>query len=131
MVGATIGGRPGEPGFAAYVDRFAGSPYIKGVRQVLHGGVPSSYWLSDVFVQGIRLLGEKDLHFDLCLRPIDIAEGAKLVDLCPETRFVLDHCGNGNVQSADRTQWERDVAAMAQRENVICKISGIVAGAKP
>lgn len=131
MVGATIGGRPSEPGFAAYVDRFAGNPYIKGVRQVLHGGVPGSYWLSDAFVQGIRLLGEKNLHFDLCLRPTDIADGAKLVDLCPETRFVLDHCGNGDVQAADRTQWERDVAAMAQRENVICKISGIVAGAKP
>ena len=35
--GAVIGGRVADPGFAAYLDRFKGVRWIKGVRQVLHG----------------------------------------------------------------------------------------------
>ncbi len=45
--------------------------------------------------------------------------------------IVLDHCDNPNVQAPDRSQWQRDIADLAQRENVVCKISGIVASAKP
>ena len=131
LVGATIGGRPAEPGFTDYIARFKGSPYIKGVRQVLHGGTPPGFCLSAEFVGGIRLLGEKGLHFDLCLRSAEILDGAKLAGLCPETRFVLDHCGNANVQATDRAQWQRDISAIAERPNVICKISGIVASANP
>ena len=131
MRAVTIGGRPADPGFAAYLDRFAGNPYVKGVRQVLHGGMPTTEFLNDAFISGVRLLGEKGLHFDLCLKPTDIAAGTEMIDRCPNTRFVLDHCGNGDVQAEDRTQWETDVAGMARRDNVICKISGIVVGAKP
>jgi L-fuconolactonase len=131
MAGAVIGGRPAEAGFSEYVARFAGTPYIKGVRQVLHGGMERGTCLRDEFVRGIRLLGESGLRFDLCLRSDDLLDGAKLADLCPETSFVLDHCGNANVQAADRTQWQQDIAEVAQRPNVICKISGIVASARP
>src|SRR5205823_1700240 len=66
-----------------------------------------------------------------CLRSEELPDAVKLIDLCPETRFVLDHCGNANVQAPDRTQWRRDMEEVAQRDNVICKISGIVASAKP
>ena len=37
-VAAVISGRPGEPGFEKYIRQFAGSPYIKGIRQCLHAG---------------------------------------------------------------------------------------------
>src|SRR5262249_36782457 len=52
-------------------------------------------------------------------------------DACPDTRFILDHCGNANVQAKERSQWQRDIAAVAKRTQVVCKISGIVASAKP
>jgi L-fuconolactonase len=131
MVAAVIGGRPASDGFAAYLQRFRGSPYVKGVRQVLHGGSPKGACLEAGFVRGVRLLGEAGLRFDLCLRSEELRDGAKLADLCPNTRFILDHCGNANVQAKDRTAWQRDIAEVAKRKNVICKISGIVASAKP
>src|SRR5688572_8451316 len=40
MAAAVIGGDPAGEGFPAYVERFAASPYVKGVRQVLHSGLP-------------------------------------------------------------------------------------------
>lgn len=131
MVGAVIGGRPASSDFEAYVDRFRDVPYIKGVRQVLHGGTPRGYCLELEFVRSVRLLGERGLRYDLCLRPEELADGAQLASLCPETQFVLDHCGNAPVITEDRSQWERDIAVVAQNENVICKISGIVAQMTP
>jgi L-fuconolactonase len=131
MAGAVIGGRPASPEFKEYITRFKGSPYVKGVREVLHGGKPRGYCLEPEFVRGVQLLGEQGMSFDICLRPEELLDGAKLADLCPGTRFVLDHCGNANVQAADRTQWARDIAEVAKRKNVIGKVSGIVASAKP
>lgn len=132
MVAAAISGRPAADGFAAYVRPFRDSAYVKGVRQVLHGpGTPPGYCLNERFVRGIRLLGELGMTFDLCLRPGELADGAKLAGACPDTRFILDHCGNGDVQAKDRSQWRRDLAALARRPNVVCKVSGIVATATP
>ena len=33
---AVIGGRPGENGFEKYIRQFENSPFVKGVRQVVH-----------------------------------------------------------------------------------------------
>lgn len=128
---AVVGGDPAADGFAAYLDRIA-HPNLKGVRQVLHGGWEAGYCTRDPFVRGVRELGRRHLSFDLCLRPLELADGAKLASLCPDTRFVLDHCGNGNVQAdtAARDAWKRGMEAVARQKNTICKISGIVVSAK-
>ena len=132
MVAAVISGRPASDGFGKYLDPFAGGDCVKGVRQVLHGpDTPAGYCLDRAFVRGIRLLGERGLSFDLCVRPGELPDAAKLIDQCPDTRFILDHCGNADVQAKDRSQWEKDIAAVAKRRNVVCKVSGIVVTARP
>lgn len=147
-VGAVISGRPSDDGFKAYITRFANSPFIKGVRQVLHvPTTPAGYCLQPAYVRGVQLLGDLGLSFDLCMRPAELGDAVKLVDQCPDTRFIVDHCGNADPNivanpadlprdSADpfshtRQQWMDDMAALADRPNVICKISGIVARATP
>ena len=65
------------------------------------------------------------------MRSSELQDAAKLIDSCPETRFILDHCGNADVQAKDRSQWQKDMAAVAERKNVVSKISGIVVRAKP
>jgi predicted TIM-barrel fold metal-dependent hydrolase len=65
------------------------------------------------------------------MRNTELEDGAMLIDACPGTRFILDHCGNGDVQSKDRSAWNKGLAAVATRKNVVCKVSGIVASAKP
>ncbi len=147
-VGAVISGRPGDDGFQAYITRFADSPFIKGVRQVLHvPTTPAGYCLQPAYVRGVQLLGDLGLSFDLCMRPAELVDAVKLVDQCPDTRFIVDHCGNadpnivanpadlprdpGDPFSHTRQQWMDDMATLADRPNVICKISGIVARATP
>lgn len=140
-VAAVLGGRPASADFGDYLARFQDAPEVKGIRQVLHGPTtPPGFCLRPEFVQGIRLLGKAGLRFDLCLRPAELGDGVKLVDRCPDTRFIVDHCGNadptafrkqaGDAKSShDPDAWRRDMDALAKREHVICKISGIVAKA--
>ena len=139
---AVIGGRPGDEGFGAYLRRFKGNAYVKGVRQVLFQALPEKpFFLEPAFVKGVQLLGELGMSFDLCPPATMLEATIKLVDQCPATRFILDHCGNADVKvfqaAASRTsseaaarqvhQWRRDIAKLAERKNLVCKISGIIA----
>ncbi len=141
-VAAVIGGRPAEKGFAAYIGRFKESPYIKGVRHILPTPPgAASLWRDKAFVAGVRLLGELGMSFDLCMPPAALPDAAWLVDECPGTRFILDHCGNadpndfgpgvGDEARRRANQWRTDLAKLAERKAVVCKISGIVARMAP
>ncbi|MEC9096638.1 MAG: amidohydrolase family protein [Planctomycetota bacterium] len=134
---AVISGRPGEESFAAYISRYKDSEYIKGVRQVLHvDSAPQGLCLDGQYVKSVQLLGSLGKSFDLCMRPTELADGAALADKAPDTRLIVDHCGNADpkawLQDSDEEpwhevdQWKRDIDLLATKENVICKISGIV-----
>jgi L-fuconolactonase len=133
---AVIAGAPAEESFEPYIARFKDNSCIKGVR----GGFSSARQMSDPqVIRNLRLLGELGMRFDLNVSPQSLAEAAQLVDQCPGTRFVLDHCGNADPVAffpAGRPrprppqhtaeQWKRDIDKLAVKNNIICKISGIV-----
>ncbi|MFK7778900.1 MAG: amidohydrolase family protein [Gimesia sp.] len=135
MSGAVIGGQPGAAAFGRYLEEFVGNPFLKGVRTVLHDSDrPRRMCLTPQFKSNIKLLGELGLSFDLCMRPDELKDAVELVDGCPQTRFIVDHCGNMSVQSNEqsaRSDWEEGMRLLAERERVMCKISGIVATATP
>ncbi|MEZ5432711.1 MAG: amidohydrolase family protein [Verrucomicrobiales bacterium] len=89
--------------------------------------------------QGSPVFGRQGLHFDLCLRPGELQDGAKLASECPETRFVVDHCGNADVKafhpaleigetpehSVDR--WKSGIDALAGRPIRSARFQGSIA----
>jgi L-fuconolactonase len=131
LVAAVIGGRPADADFGKYLQRFRDNRFLKGVRQVLHSAsAKQGFCLTPAFVRGVQLLGERGLSFDLCMRSTEIGDAVKLVEACKNTRFILDHCGNGPVYAKDRSQWQRDMERLARLNNVVCKVSGIVVQAR-
>jgi L-fuconolactonase len=140
--GAVVSGRPAEEGFGDWLRLLQTNPCIKGVRQVLHvPDAPRGTCLQSGFVHGVGMLGEAGLRFDMCLRPGELADAEKLAAACPETLLILDHCGIANPQivagvaepdggpmSHSADGWRRDMDALGERSNVICKISGIITG---
>jgi L-fuconolactonase len=134
MCGAVISARPGTSEFEPYIRRYAANSFVKGVRQVLHvPSTPPGFCLNPAFVDSIRLLGHLGLSFDLCMRPGELHDAVRLVDGCPETRFIVDHCGNMSVTCGDadlRARWQSGLQELAARPNVVCKISGIVVTAR-
>ena len=67
--GAIISGDLTQKEFKAYIDKYAKSDRIKGVRQVLH--VPSAVagtCLLPEFIENVKYLESKDLVFEGCVR---------------------------------------------------------------
>ena len=140
LIAAVIGGRPEDERFPAAIESVVLSPKVKGIRRVLHGdGTPPGTCLGKTFVKSIRWLGEHDRSFDLVLKPTNLADGVRLSEECPDTRFILDHCGNADARAFNpkldpakepahkEADWKRDIDRLAKRPNVICKISGVIA----
>ena len=50
---------------------------------------------------------------------------------CPETQFILDHCGVPEVKDQKFEPWREHIRELAKLPNVSCKISGLVAYANP
>jgi len=146
-VAAVIGGEPGSDGFREYITRFKDSPYIKGVRHIPPAAKGDDFlYLQERFIAGVQYLAELGMSFDLCMPPQRFAEAIGLVDRCPDTRFILDHCGNADPKAFwngarraenptaappahDPAKWRRGISELAKRDRVVCKISGIVARA--
>ena len=130
MVAAVVSGRPNSPDFGKWIDKLKTLKGVKGVRQVLHvPATPQGYSLQPDFVKGIKLLGENQLSFDLCVRDVDLPEKSKLVEQCPQTQFILDHCGNPDLKKSDLTPWKKDLEEISRHKNVVIKISGFLASA--
>jgi predicted TIM-barrel fold metal-dependent hydrolase len=132
-VAAVLGGRPNKGDeFKRWVNQFKGSAHVKGLRQVVHTEhTPPGYSTTKEFIAGVRYLGEIGLSWDICQRPADLPDAAKLVSECPGTRFILDHCGNAPILDARKLeQWKKDIAKVAEHKNVVGKVSGIIAQVK-
>ncbi|HAN96981.1 MAG TPA: amidohydrolase [Planctomycetaceae bacterium] len=139
-----IAGNPIADGFEAYAQRFAASERIKGIRHLLHvPETPAGTCRTPEYRRNVARLGELGLRFDLCVRPGELDDAFALARDCPETRFVLDHCGNADpvaFAAADRRPraadhdadaWRRSIERLASLDNVVCKISGIIARVDP
>lgn len=132
MAAAVISGRPELDSFGDYIRKYKNEKAIKGIRRLIDAaGITPEVFLGKTFVANIRLLGELGMSFDLHPRVAELAEAAKLADACPDTRFVLDHCGciAPTADESVRKQWRKGLAEVAKRKNVVCKISGIIANA--
>lgn len=131
MKKGVISGRPATAGFADFARKYKDVAYIQGFRQILHPpNRPKGLCLQPQFVKNIQLLGELGKSYDLCIRPGELLDGDKLVAQCPKTRFVVDHCGNGEAnwggKGADFELWKKGIVALAKRPNTIIKLSGVI-----
>ena len=121
---------PESPAFPAHIARLAREARICGVRRVLHT-VPDGLSHSPLFAENLRLLPKYNLTFDLCLRPHLIPGAVTLATRCPETQFVVDHCGVPDIAAQELDPWRGDIRRIAALPNVVCKFSGLASVCDP
>jgi L-fuconolactonase len=112
------------------LDALARSPRVKGIRQNIQGQ-PPGFCLERPFVEGVREVGRRGFTFDLCATHDQLGDVVQLVRQCPDTRFVLDHCGKPAIRDHRAEPWTKDIAALAAHDNVSCKVSGLLTEAAP
>jgi predicted TIM-barrel fold metal-dependent hydrolase len=112
------------------LDALAARPMVKGIRHNIQGE-PPGFCTQPSFVEGVRKAGSRGLTFDLCATHDQLREVVELVRLCPDTRFVLDHCGKPAIRDRLVDPWRSGIADLAECANVWCKLSGLVTEASP
>jgi L-fuconolactonase len=83
------------------------------------------------FLEAMRLLPKYDLSFDICVFHPQMPNILKMMRLCPEVSFVLDHIGKPGIKAGLADPWRSHIREMAALPNVVCKLSGLTTEADP
>jgi L-fuconolactonase len=123
---------PVETGRAVsdHLEQIAAYPLTVGVRRLIQDE-PSGFARKASFIEGVRTVGEFGLPFDICVRAAEREDAAPLVDACPGVNFVLDHLGKPDIAGGEWEPWRDQLADLARRPNVVCKLSGSTSEAGP
>ncbi len=115
-----------SPDVGADLERFAPHPKLKAVRHVLHDEPDDDYALRDDFNAGVDLLPEFGLVHDILIFERHLPQSIEFVDRHPGQMFVVDHIAKPLIKDNVISPWRDNIAELATRENVYCKISGMV-----
>lgn len=107
------------------------SPFsrVAGIRHNIQG-MPRGRCLDRRFVRGVQAAGRGGFTFDVCVTADQLHDVAELVEQCPDTQFVLDHCGKPAIREDAFDAWALDLEGLATFGNVSCKLSGLLTEAR-
>jgi len=100
-------------------------PLLKGLRHVVQSE-PDGFLDEQTFNEGISLLGPTGLVYDILIFARQLAESIRFVDRHPEQQFVIDHIAKPAIASGEFDLWSVGITELAKRQNVACKVSGMV-----
>jgi len=110
----------------ASLEEIARRPKLKAVRHVLHDEADDRYMLREDFNRGIACLKRFDLRYDLLIFERHLPQTIEFVDQHPHQIFILDHIAKPRIHEQVMEPWRSNMRELARRENVYCKISGMV-----
>jgi L-fuconolactonase len=111
---------------ARYLEKIASMPKIKAVRHVLHDESDEFYMLREDFNCGVSHLKNLGLGYDLLIRERHLRQTIEFVDRHPNQVFVIDHIAKPLISEQSFSPWRENMRKLAERENVYCKLSGMV-----
>lgn len=115
-----------EPDIEAILERYAENKYLKGVRHVLQDEPDLDYMLRDGFNHGIHMLSRFNLIYEILIYEHQLPQAITFVDKHPSQIFVLNHIAKPLIRENVLSPWKENIAELARRENIYCKISGMV-----
>jgi L-fuconolactonase len=112
--------------FPACMEEFDGREKLKGLRHVIQGEKDEHYILREDFNSGIRTLLGSGLVYEILIYERHLPQTIDFVDEHPEQVFVLDHAAKPLIAGGVLEPWATHMRGLGQRENVWCKVSGLV-----
>jgi L-fuconolactonase len=112
--------------FPACMEQFDGRAKLKGLRHVIQGEKDEHYILREDFNSGIRTLAGSGLIYEILIYERHLADTIYFVDEHPDQPFVLDHIAKPLIAGAVLQPWASRMMELGERDNVWCKLSGLV-----
>ena len=112
--------------FPEVMEEFESRAKLKGLRHVIQGEKDEHYILREDFNSGIRAMEGSGLVYDVLIYERHLPQTIEFVDRFPEQVFVLDHVAKPLIREGVLEPWASRMRELAKRENVWCKVSGMV-----
>jgi L-fuconolactonase len=119
---APIAGR----GFSSCLDNLSAYPKLRGLRHVIQAEPDDNFILGNDFNRGIGALLPTGLVYEILIYARHLPQTIKFVDAHPNQIFVLDHLAKPRIREQVLSPWWEQILDLARRENVFCKVSGMV-----
>jgi L-fuconolactonase len=112
--------------FPGVMEEFDGRAKLKGLRHVIQGEKDEHYILREDFNSGIRTMLGSGLVYEILIYERHLADTIEFVDEHPDQVFVLDHMAKPLISAGMIEPWATRMRELGQRDNVWCKVSGMV-----
>jgi L-fuconolactonase len=114
------------PEFPAVLERLQESEKLKGLRHVIQDELDDGFMQRPDFNAGVALLKQYGLVYDILIFEHHLPAAISFVDRHPAQLFVLDHLAKPRIRDRELEPWRTNMRELARRENVYCKVSGMV-----
>ena len=119
-----------DPTFPHLIDKYRQERAFVGIRPMLHDQSDDAWVIQPVVLQNLKLLAEYDFPFDFLVRPQHLSYVLQVLEKVPNLRAVIDHIGKPLIKEGLFEPWGAQISAIAQHENVYCKLSGMITEAE-
>jgi len=107
------------------IDALAAHKLLVGLRPMVQD-IPDDDWLlRPALAPLLAAMARNSLVFDALVLPRHLPRLLRLADDHPGVQFVLDHCAKPRLATGEIADWQGDVALLAERPNIVCKLSGL------
>ena len=108
------------------LEKYSANKKFSGVRHVVQDEPDENFMLRKDFQHGIGKLAKYGLAYDILIFPGQLPRAIQLVRHFPDQVFVLDHMAKPQIRKQEVQPWKQHMDALANYQNVACKISGMV-----
>lgn len=101
-------------------------PLVKGIRRIMEFDAdPRALTLSPGFIEGVNLLEEYGMHFEINVNHSQMDIVRDFVRRIPNVPMILDHCGKPGIAEGAIGQYRADLAELARHPNLAIKLSDL------
>ncbi len=104
----------------------AADPLLKAIRPMWQD-LPDDGFMHRPEIQPVyRAMVDLGLRFDALAKPRHLPLMPRLLDRHPDLALIVDHGAKPDIAGGGLAAWRRDLAEVARRPRVFCKLSGLV-----
>lgn len=119
------------PDASQAITKLASNPLILGFRPMVQDIADDDWLVRTDLTAAFRTLAERQLVFDALVFPRHLSRLLVVADRHPDLAIVVDHGAKPFIRDGLLDPWRADMAAVAARPNIVCKLSGLVTEARP
>jgi L-fuconolactonase len=110
-----------------HIEKYRFENKIVGFRHVIHDEPDNNFILRPDFNEGIKSLSKFGLCYDILIFGRHLPQTIEFVDSHPRQIFIMDHIAKPKInKNSFDVDWANHMKKISERENVYCKLSGMV-----